>query len=843
MRLSLNRRQGTFRSEEMEANLNLNLNAAVAGNKIVRYSILTGLWILTIATILVSIHRSNKYKNKSIIQSSVNKMQLVISADDDYYTRKHMAEYSNIEDIYLPLTSPDHQNDRNTNTSSSSSHSGSHSHSLPLFVQVHCDLTTVDWYPTGDLAWQKRAPHFLLLGAKKAGTTTLWTWMNHHPKVIQARVKELHIFSPKSKSLSNEGKVMVKERRNRMYNNRNNNSWSDYITTALEKDDSTISFDATPGYLFFTTTAIPAILCTCPWAKLLVSLREPLDRILSHYNYVMDPVKKRFTTATFEDWIEQDFILLRAAGVIQEEINPELFYGSVAEQNAWNNYLDLGVQQGFEGPIGRSLYIIQIEAWFQALVSVGRDPETDFMVVHNVDLHTKPDDTYNRVLWWLELPSHHLEEYNERLITTYTLPEMNNQTFLMLKEFFKPYNQRLQTLLGEQWIRDWDNNEPRHIPEDRVYNMTLSRSNDNVGHIEETLQEILEDELSNSTEINNTAMELHLTPTYEFPIYNQTQGKLFTDKWCDLTDVNWYPQQEEEQWRFRAPYFILPGAKKSGTTSLASYVMQHPLVERARTKELQFFMNKNFRSEFVNENRTTLVKKARRKMYSLEYHSSVLIADKSKISFDATPGYLFFSSMLPHRILCVAPWIKLLLIFRNPVDRAYSNHAYVQRMTGMKVGFEAWIEQDIRVLKQSGFLNAKSDEEEDIAWREYLKGVSEGPIGRSLYDIQIRQWSKALQDSGRDPFSQIHIVRSEDIHVNKDVEYRKVLTFLGLPYVPLKDEGEKVVSDYQHPMRNDTRVMLEALFAPYNKRLYQRLGGDWDGFWDPAPKNDYYIHY
>ena len=132
MRLSLNRRLGTFRSEEMEANLNL--NAAVAGNKIVRYSILTGLWILTIATILISIHRSNKYKNKSTIQSSVNKMQLVLSADDDYYTRKHMAEYSNIEDIYLPLTNLDHLNDSNTNTiSSSSSHSdsGSHSQSLP----------------------------------------------------------------------------------------------------------------------------------------------------------------------------------------------------------------------------------------------------------------------------------------------------------------------------------------------------------------------------------------------------------------------------------------------------------------------------------------------------------------------------------------------------------------------------------------------------------------------------------------------------------------------------------------------------------------------------------------
>ena len=71
------------------------------------------------------------------------------------------------------------------------------------------------------------------------------------------------------------------------------------------------------------------------------------------------------------------------------------------------------------------------------------------------------------------------------------------------------------------------------------------------------------------------------------------------------------------------------------------------------------------------------------------------------------------------------------------------------------------------------------------------------------------------------------------MHLDKDGEYRKVLDFLGLPYVPLKDEAERVVSDYKFPMKNETREMLQRFFEPYNKRLYKRLGGDWDGFWDP----------
>jgi hypothetical protein len=210
---------------------------------------------------------------------------------------------------------------------------------------------------------------------------------------------------------------------------------------------------------------------------------------------------------------------------------------------------------------------------------------------------------------------------------------------------------------------------------------------------------------------------------------------------------------------------------------------------------------------------------------------------------DATPGYVFFSTILPQRILCVCPWIKVLIIMRNPVDQVYSNYAYTKRMTGMYITFENWISRDFDALKEAGFIvdNGKSlsIKQQDEAWTKYLKLTDAGQIGRSLYQVQLRHWYQAMRDIGRDPETQIYIVRTEDMKKDVDGEYHKILDFLGLPYHPIASTEEQVVSNYTGlglTMTNKTREKLETFFAPYNKRLYSMLGGDWDGYWDPPAK-------
>eukprot|EP00543_Licmophora_paradoxa_P008434 CAMPEP_0202444566 /NCGR_PEP_ID=MMETSP1360-20130828/3591_1 /ASSEMBLY_ACC=CAM_ASM_000848 /TAXON_ID=515479 /ORGANISM="Licmophora paradoxa, Strain CCMP2313" /LENGTH=214 /DNA_ID=CAMNT_0049060585 /DNA_START=327 /DNA_END=971 /DNA_ORIENTATION=- len=205
---------------------------------------------------------------------------------------------------------------------------------------------------------------------------------------------------------------------------------------------------------------------------------------------------------------------------------------------------------------------------------------------------------------------------------------------------------------------------------------------------------------------------------------------------------------------------------------------------------------------------------------------------------DATPGYLFFSDMLPQRILCVAPWTKLVIILRNPIDRLYSNYQFVIEYHGAKkIPLSKVIQADLQPLKSSGFINATTPQQEATAWRQYLTLAGEGYVGRSLYEIQLRQWFQAFRDVGRDPSSQICIVRLEDLHDNLQGTVEKVFSFLGLPPVPIQHEEVKVSTSHKEPMDGVLRSDLETFFQPYNQKLYELLmshgfGDDWDGYWE-----------
>mmetsp|Transcript_4257 Transcript_4257/g.6463 ORF Transcript_4257/g.6463 Transcript_4257/m.6463 type:complete len:517 (+) Transcript_4257:770-2320(+) len=334
----------------------------------------------------------------------------------------------------------------------------------------------------------------------------------------------------------------------------------------------------------------------------------------------------------------------------------------------------------------------------------------------------------------------------------------------------------------------------------------------------------------------------------------------FVEHNCQLQGAEWYPTGSDA-WQQRAPYFLIAGAYKSGTSSMASYLSQHPQVVQplrngsnlpSRTTELQFFLYRNFR-RFVSAQALlsyndepppkTFVKSARTVMLARHYRKKTLTEDTSMVSFDSTPGYLLYSSILPQRILCVAPWVKILVVLRNPVDRVYSNYLYNIRLGGLQdVSFEEWLEKDFDNLRQAGVIQEKSSSSfqdfsgspaETAAWTQYLLKSDEHAIGRSLYVIQLRHWFKALQDIGRDPRTEFHIVRSEDLLEDVDSEYTKVLEFLGLPDTELKSKTKKVVGDHTQPMNKATRKKLEDFFAPYNQQLYKLMGhGDWGGFWE-----------
>lgn len=112
-------------------------------------------------------------------------------------------------------------------------------------------------HPPSALVWSQQPPHFLGLGAQKAGTTSLHCWLAQHPQVFLPDCKELHYFSLHFQ----RGQV-----------------W--YRHQFSEAVPGQCCGDITPYYLFHPA-APQRIRAHAPQARLVVLLRDPVERALS----------------------------------------------------------------------------------------------------------------------------------------------------------------------------------------------------------------------------------------------------------------------------------------------------------------------------------------------------------------------------------------------------------------------------------------------------------------------------------------------------------------------------------------------------------------------------------
>jgi Sulfotransferase domain len=332
-----------------------------------------------------------------------------------------------------------------------------------LFLNKYCDLgNETSWFLSNDDvdSWRRRAPFFLIIGAKKAGTSSIFKYLIQHPFIVNGGQKELHSFQPrgmrKFKQWNTTEKIGTRVRidiaRQDLYEN-------DYLMPIIKSNSSIISFDATPDYLLYSGHIPQAILCTVPWVKIMVSLRNPIDRLFSHYNFLMDDhlvpewFSKLRENQTFEEWVEADIKILNSFGLIPNETNPDKFFGSLEEKEAWRNYQRAQIPGDF--PIARSLYALQLEDWFQWLREVDRDP-SEILFVSEEQLKQNSQDVMERTINWLGLSPILFDTSRREMVTQYTSPKMDPMTRAKLQKFFDPYNQRFYKLMGPEWQNIWD---------------------------------------------------------------------------------------------------------------------------------------------------------------------------------------------------------------------------------------------------------------------------------------------------------------------------------------------------------------------------------------------------
>jgi hypothetical protein len=123
----------------------------------------------------------------------------------------------------------------------------------------------------------------------------------------------------------------------------------------------------------------------------------------------------------------------------------------------------------------------------------------------------------------------------------------------------------------------------------------------------------------------------------------------------------------------KKPNFIIIGAMKAATTSLYTYLKQHPDVFMTSIKEPMFFNSLNTENDFVLQGRKT------KKITSFdEYYSLFERVENETAIGEASPAYIYnknCATLIKEHL----PAVKIIAILRQPVERAYSNFLHAKR--------------------------------------------------------------------------------------------------------------------------------------------------------------------
>jgi len=230
------------------------------------------------------------------------------------------------------------------------------------------------------------------------------------------------------------------------------------------------------------------------------------------------------------------------------------------------------------------------------------------------------------------------------------------------------------------------------------------------------------------------------------------------------------------------PDFLIIGAPRCGTSQFYASLCRHPRIVRAARKELHYF-------DWHYDKGPGW------------YASLFPSVPEGSITGEATPRYLAHPKGAG-RVARDLPDVKLIVLLRDPVDRAYS-HYHLLRRRGLRQSFEEVI-----------------DKEEAWLAENTLEGVAPtNLLITGMYVEHLKRWHTYF------PVEQILVLHSADFFRRMRKTLKVAHEFLGLPPHQTTLRTRQSVPHYE-PMRPETKEQLERFFAPHNERLYEYLGRD-----------------
>lgn len=250
------------------------------------------------------------------------------------------------------------------------------------------------------------------------------------------------------------------------------------------------------------------------------------------------------------------------------------------------------------------------------------------------------------------------------------------------------------------------------------------------------------------------------------------------------------------------PSFLIVGAKRAGTTSMYETITGHPQILGAVLhKEVHYFDTHYdrgqawYRGHFPTRLSARLVERR---------------TGLPPITGEATPYYMWHP-LSPERIHRDLPGVRLVVMVRDPVARAHSEHAH--SVTG------GWEDEPFeRALELEGG-RLRGEAERMVADPTYhsLHHAHHAYVARGRYVEQLETLERVF---GRD---RLHVIDSDALFADSGPALQSLFAFLGVP--PWQPPKLHNLNARPRPaLPADLHARLSAGFAPYDERLAQWLG-------------------
>ena len=279
--------------------------------------------------------------------------------------------------------------------------------------------------------------------------------------------------------------------------------------------------------------------------------------------------------------------------------------------------------------------------------------------------------------------------------------------------------------------------------------------------------------------------------------------------------------------------FFIVGAPKAGTTSLYHYLNEHPQVEMSSQKEPDYFSDKAIHQQgmYYGKNRVD----------TLDKYESLFVQKESVVYGEGSVSYLFYDNVAED-IKKYNSNAKIIIMLRNPIERAFSHYLMDYRLGLISDSFEnilakkskhknahLFYQQYIEVSKYAKQIQRYLDffEKENILFidhEDFKKNVSR--TVDKVYDFLNISVEFAADINTK--YNTFTLPKNKGIRfIYSFVFLRKILTFLFPIYLVKNIRVLLFKADKKPELLKETRSQLRIIFNDDIKKLEEVLGKDY----------------